>query len=88
MKEVTIKHWSTSLSVMLENVPGLILGDILHATLLIKADFNFGNTFLFGHHLIDTSEHTQNFLINNFRLKINICSIEVAVSRLLYFDLV
>jgi hypothetical protein len=47
-KGIALKHWSNSLSVMLEKMFGVCLVSKLRAILLIEADFNGMNKEVYG----------------------------------------
>ena len=81
-----IKRWCVGLSVMIEKIPGVIKVDKLRALLFMEADFNFANKLFFGKRMI----HAANDIViskEQFAVKNN-SSVEVALCRLLFFDIV
>ena len=51
-----LPRWTTSLMVMLEKTPGVILVDKLRAILLMEADFNFANKLILGIRMMEQAE--------------------------------
>ena len=83
-----LNRWSTGLTVMLEKVAGNFRVDKLRAILLMEADFNFANKLLFGSRMIHRAEQRKVLPIENYGSRNDHCSIEIALSRLLFFDVV
>ena len=83
-----LTRWSTGLTVMLEKIAGNFRVDKLRAILLMEADFNFANKLLFGSRLMRQAEDHDVLPRENYGSRHDHCSIEIALARLLFFDLV
>ena len=83
-----LERWSTGLTVMLEKIAGNFRVDKLRAILLMEADFNFANKLLFGSRMMHQAEEHGVLPAENFGSRHDHCSIEISLSRLLFFDVV
>ena len=81
-----MQRWSVGLSVMIEKEPGVIKVDKLRALLFMEADFNFANMLYFGKRMT-IAANKQLVTREQFAVKNN-TSVEVALCRMLFFDLV
>ena len=71
---------------MIEKEPGVIKVDKLRALLFMEADFNFANMLYFGKRMT-IAANKQLVTREQFAVKNN-TSVEVALCRMLFFDLV
>ena len=83
-----LERWSTGLTVMLEKIAGNFRVDKLRAILLMEADFNFANKLIFGSRMMRQAEEHGVLPAENFGSRHEHCSIEISLSRLLFFDIV
>ena len=81
-----LQRWCVGLSVMIEKIPGCIKVDKLRALLFMEADFNFANKVYFGKRMIAAADKSI-ISKEQFAVKNN-SSVEVALCRLLFFDIV
>jgi hypothetical protein len=55
-------RWGHGLQVMLEKVAGVSLVNKLRAILLMEADFNYMNRWVFGHEAISNQQNVRNWV--------------------------
>ena len=57
----SLSRWQKGLTAMIKKKPGVILVDEPRATLLMEANFNFGNKMIFGKRVMHKAEDSNSF---------------------------